>query len=388
MSEMEKLQITDYQVLSELPNPFVFEDGTMVQNEADWRRRREELIKTAAYLQYGTMPPKPEFLNVEPLCISGPNRHGPSGLDTYRIVTGTKNQSVSFIMSVSRPKGDGPFPAVISGDGCWNIMHDREINNLFTENGVMLVKFNRCEIVPDIRNLPRNSDIHKAYPSYDFGAVAAWAWGYSRCVDALETLGIADMDNIAFTGLSRGGKTSLLAGALDERAAIVSTEAPCAGGSCYRITMRGVTVDGEEMRNEELDDLARKFPDWIGPGMQEYIGRAHELPFDEHELKALVAPRILFNSEAKSDIWSGPLCAYQSNIAAREVYKFLGKEENIKWYWREGYHDQTKEDFEMLLYLVLNRAFEKPLPDKFQNIPFDAPEPAFRWRAPGAKTQP
>jgi len=377
MAELKKLQVTDYRVIEKLKSPFVFNDGSPVKTPADWPRRRQELIKTAAELQYGKMPPEPEFLEVD-LLYKGQ----PGFLDTYRIRTGTREHQIWFTMIVQTTKQPGRRPAVISGDGCYYFMNDQKVAKLFTDNGVMLVKFNRTEIVPDRRGLPRNSPIHEAYPDGNFTTIAAWAWGYSRVVDALEKLGIVDMDNIAFTGLSRGGKTALLAGALDERAAIVNPEAPCAGGSCFRVTMKAITEDGEEKRSEELEDIVRAFPDWFTPEMQNYIGKVTELPFDEHDLKALVAPRILFNSEAKSDIWAGPLPAYQSNIAAREVFKFLGVEENMLWYWREGYHDQTMEDFEMLLNLILHKANGTPLNDKFQNVPFDAPEPAFDWRAP------
>lgn len=377
MAELTKLQVTEYRVIEKLKSPFVFNDGTPVRTPADWPRRRQELIKTAAELQYGKLPPEPEFLEVDLLY-----RGQPGKLDTYRIRTGTREHPVWFTMIVYTTKAPGKRPVVISGDGCYGFMNDLKVARLFTDNGVILVKFNRTEIVPDVRGLPRNSPIHEAYPDGNFTTIAAWAWGYSRVVDALEKLGIADMDNIAFTGLSRGGKTSLLAGALDERAAIVNTEAPCAGGSCFRIAMKAITEDGEEKRSEELEDILKNFPDWFTPEMQNYVGKVTELPFDEHELKALVAPRILFDSEAKSDIWAGPLGAYQSNIGAREVYKFLGAEENLLWYWRDGYHDQTMEDFEMLLSLVLHRAEGRPLSDKFQNVPFDAPEPAFDWRAP------
>lgn len=377
MKELEKLHVTEYRVIDSLKSPFVFNDGTPLNSPSDWPRRREELVKTAAELQYGKMPPEPEFLEVDLLYKGQPGK-----LDTYRIRTGTHEHQIWFTMIVYTTKQPGKRPAVISGDGCYYFMNDRQVSSLFTDNGVMLVKFNRTEIVPDVRGLPRTSPIHEAYPDGNFSTIAAWAWGYSRVVDALEKLGIADMDNITFTGLSRGGKTALLAGALDERAAIVNPEAPCAGGSCYRIAMKAITEDGEERRSEELEDILKAFPDWFTPEMQNYVGRVPELPFDEHDLKALVAPRIMFDSEAKSDIWAGPLCAYQSNIAAREVYKFLGAQENLLWYWRDGYHDQTMEDFEMLLNLVLHKAYGTPLCDKFGNVPFDAPEPAFDWRAP------
>ena len=377
MKELEKLQVTEYRVIDSLKSPFVFNDGTPVKSPADWPRRRQELVKTAAELQYGKMPPDPEFLEVDLLYKGQPGK-----LDTYRIRTGTREHQIWFTMIVYTTKQPGKRPAVISGDGCYYFMNDRQVSSLFTDNGVMLVKFNRTEIVPDVRGLPRTSPIHEAYPDGNFSTIAAWAWGYSRVVDALEKLGIADMDNITFTGLSRGAKTALLAGALDERAAIVNPEAPCAGGSCYRIAMKAITEDGEERRSEELEDILKAFPDWFTPEMQNYVDRVCELPFDEHDLKALVAPRFMFDSEAKSDIWAGPLCAYQSNIAAREVYKFLGAQENLLWYWRDGYHDQTMEDFEMLLNLVLHKAYGTPLSDKFGNVPFDAPEPAFDWRAP------
>ena len=379
MYELEKLNVTDYRVIEPLPNPFVFNDGTPVVSPADWPRRRQELIKTAAELQYGVLPPKPEFLDVELLSRGGPGR-----LNTYRIRTGTHEHPVSFTFTVYLPKQEGKRPAVICGDGCYATMNDMQIAHLFTDSGVMLVKFNRCEIVPDLRGIPRNSDIHRAYPEYNFSTIGAWAWGFSRVVDALEKLDIADMNAIAFTGLSRGGKTALLAGALDERAAIVNPEAPCAGGSCWRITMKAITEDGDEARSEELEDILKNFPDWFAPEMQSYVGRVKEIPFDEHELKALVAPRILFDSEAKSDIWAGPLNAYQSNIAAKEVYKFLGAEENIQWYWRDGYHAQTYGDFAMLLNLVLHLTENAPLDEKFGYVPFDKPAPAFDWRAPEA----
>ena len=61
------LHVTKYEVLGKLPDLMTFEDGTPVRTPTDWPRRRAELYKTAVELQYGTMPPKPEFLEVETL---------------------------------------------------------------------------------------------------------------------------------------------------------------------------------------------------------------------------------------------------------------------------------------------------------------------------------
>ena len=59
--------------------------------------------------------------------------------------------------------------------------------------------------------------------------------------------------------------------------------------------------------------------------------------------------------------------------------------QNILWYWRDGYHDQTLGDFAMLLNLILHRTGRAELDEKFGYVPFDAPEPAFDWRAPEAE---
>ena len=376
MYQLKKLEVTFYEELAKLPDPFTFSDGSRVKTAADWKRRREELIKTAVEAQYGTLPPEPEFLEVEPLYTPGPGK-----LENYRIITGTRACPVSFVMQVQRPKKKEPCPAVINGDLCWYGPQDRAIWSMFTEAGIIAAGFNRTEIVPDIRGAKRTSALQRAYPDKTFGGIAAWAWGYWRCTDALIKLGLCD-EHIVYPGLSRGGKTALVAGAVDERAWITNPEAPCAGGSLYRSRMRAITEDGAERRSEEYDDIVKTFPDWFAPDAADYIGRVPELSYDIHELKALVAPRIFFNSEAKSDLWAGPLQAYQSNVAAREVYKFLGCPENILWYWRDGYHDQNAEDFGMLLNLIQNRLKGEELSEKFGYIPFDEPPSIFDWRAP------
>lgn len=62
--------------------------------------------------------------------------------------------------------------------------------------------------------------MHPHYPEYDWATLSVWAWGYSRVVDYLVTLENVDKDKIVVTGHSRGGKTALLAGAMDLRIAI------------------------------------------------------------------------------------------------------------------------------------------------------------------------
>ena len=372
------IKITKYDVLGKLPNPFLMSDGSFANTPEKWQIQRQELLKTAVELQYGQILPKPEVFKVEALYADSwaPNQ-------SYKITAGTKEKQVSFLMRVFMPKKQGKHPAIISGDLCFQYAFNEEYLKTFTDNNLYFVMFDRTELAHDIRTEGRgHGALYEVYPDYEFGAVMAWAWGYSRCVDALEIIGNADTDFIAFTGHSRGGKTAILAGALDERAKIVNPNEACAGGcGCYRIHMSAITEDGDEKCSETLNDIHGKFGFWFNEKLVDYRDCEQDLPFDSHYLKALIAPRTLFVSEAASDIWANPVGSWQTTMAAGEVYKMLGAEENLLWYYRKGYHYHKIEDVKMLVNIINNKRCGEELSDKFFKTPFKKPDLIFDWRA-------
>lgn len=371
------IPLLEYKEAGKLPDLFTMEDGTPVTRREQWDRRRKELYKSAVELQYGTMPPEPEFLEVEMLDDEWNIRN-------YRIITGTRACPVQFTMRVVRPSEQKKYPAIVDGDLCWRYWFDKDFIRAATDRGIMLVLFNRTELVPDVKEAGRNGPLYRTYPDRTFGAIGAWAWGYSRCVDALEKLGIAQMDQIAFSGHSRGGKTALLAGVLDERAAIVNANCSGAGGAgCYRVDMKAVKENGEAYRSEDLRDLMMKFHFWFGPELEKYQGREAELPFDEHFLKALVAPRVLLLTEAASDIWANSLGTWQTSLAAREAYKLLGCEENDLLYFRRGYHEHHIEDLKRLVRIMEQHREGRPFEEGSFKLPIAHQEPIFSWRCPG-----
>lgn len=376
----EKIKITNLEILGKLPDPFLMEDGTRISDPTQWEARRKEMYKHVVELQYGTQPPAPEFLEVELI------QAGNAGecLHNYRITTGKRSHPISFYMKVFVPDGEGPFPTVVDGDFCWTYSLAKEWRSAFRDEGIMLVMFNRTELANDIQHEGRRrGPLYDLYPEYTFGALGAWAWGYSRCVDALEKLGMADMNNITFTGHSRGGKTAALAGVLDERASIVNPNETNAGScSCYRIHMSAIREDGVEKRSETLADLYKNFDFWLGEGMGAYTQREQDLPFDCHMLKAMIAPRTLFISEAASDIWTCPVGTWMTTMAASEVYKFLGVPENLLWYFRDGFHAHDLEDVKMLVNLIKHKTEGRPLGDRFFRRPFAVPELIYDWKCP------
>ena len=374
----KRLAITKYELLGKLPDPFLLDSGRRVSSREEWELRRREIYKTAVELQYGTQPPKPEFLEVETLYRSPTN-------NTFEIRTGTRKDPVSFRLKLILPKGVKNCPVIVDGDLCFSYAMNADYIAAAIDKGIAWAFFDRTEIVHDIQHEGRKGQLYKTYPDYTFGALGAWAWGYSRVVDALEQLALPEIDLgcVVFTGHSRGGKTAALAGVLDERAVIVNPNETCAGAcGCYRIHMRAVYGDGEDRRSEPLADLWKNFDFWLGPEMEKYKDDEAALPFDCHFLKALVAPRILFVSEATGDIWANPVGSWQTTKAAEEVYKFLGVPENLFWYYRPGFHAHEVSDVEMLVNIILHKRDGEPIDERFHKLPFDAPELAFDWSAP------
>lgn len=377
------IKIVKNEILGDLPDPFIFDDGHRVKTPADWEKRRKEIYKTAVELQYGTMPPAPEYFEVETLynCDFTPTGRWRS----IKIHAGTKENPVSFLMKIYLPVSLDHCPVVIDGDMCFPYHTKENFVNNFIDNGVALVLFDRTEIVHDVKHEERENGgaLYKTYPEYTFGAIGAWAWGYSRCLDALEKLGF-DFPIVAFTGHSRGGKTAMLAGVLDERADIVCPNETNQGScSCYRNYLSIICEDGEERRSERLSDILTNYPFWFGPEMMKYKDCPEKLPFDSHFLKALVAPRILCVDEAASDAWTNPVGSWQTTMAAKEVYDFLGAGDNLYWYFRPGYHYHKSEDVERLINIIHHvEKGEEINKDNFFKTPFPKQELMFKWKKP------
>lgn len=373
------INVTEYDCSGSLPDPFLKSDGSRAATKEDWEKQREEIYKTAVLLQYGEIPPEPQFFKVETAYAGGAGR-----ANSYRITAGTATRTVTFMMKLFLPETGSNHPVVISGDGCFDYFCGEEYRAQMLDNGIAFALFDRTALADDKRSDPTHTGpIFDVYPDRDFGSIAAWAWGYSRCVDALEKIGLTDNGCIAFTGHSRGAKTAMLAGVLDKRAAIVNPNETNAGScACYRIHMRAVCEDGETRRSETLADLAKNYPSWIGSGMQEYKDRENELPFDCHFLKALVAPRVLLVGEAASDIWGNPIGSWQTTLAAKEVFKFLNAEDNLYWYFRNGFHRHKPEDIAQLVNVIKHVRGEAELGENFFRVPFKKKELIFDWKCP------
>lgn len=324
-----------------LPDLLVHDDGAPV-TAATWSRRRRELQDAVLFHEYGGLPPAPAV--TEALLLGS---HSLRSGETARYLTFevrarfTDDRELSFLLNLWVPCGEGPWPVILTGDGCWRTVTD-EVVRTVVGRGYLLASFNRTALAADNPDLYRRTGLYRLFPEAEFGALAAWAWGYHRSVDVLSGLEFVRPDRIAVTGHSRGGKTALLAGATDERICLTNPNDSGIGGS----GLNRLKAEGSEV----VDDFFRaRSIFWFGRGWGEYRHCDRELPYDQHFLHALVAPRALLVTEAYADPGANPPGSYAACQAALEAYRLLGAPAQLGWAVREGRHAHSMADFEALL---------------------------------------
>jgi hypothetical protein len=363
--------------VKELPDPFIMNDGSRAGNRSDWEKRREELKEKIQFYEYGHFaPPSP----VTVLSISADSViRCENGLMKKRVVhlQSQLNGLKTFTVNLFIPdKGEGPFPVIIAGDLCWGSLLKRlGINDLFSlvNRGYIITEFDRTEFSPD-----ENVRANKPDQKFDTGAVVEWAWGFQRVVDYILTLEMTDRSKIIVTGHSRGGKAALLAGAFDERIALVAPNCSGAGGAG---PSRFVDAGGEK-----LDDILTRFPYWFSSNFKNFIGdEKFRLPFDQHSLISLVAPRAYLCTNGLKDKWANPLGTAQAHMAAKEVFTALGAQDKIGIFFINSGHDHNIDKWIALLDFSDGVFFGKQSSYDYNSIPFPDMKKAYTWSAPVLK---
>ena len=311
----------------ELPGLLTTLQGRPVRNRKEWEQlRRPELLDLFEKEMFGQAPRRPDGLHFQLLS------EDPSALDglaTRREVAvwldaaGTRR--LTLLIHVPNRRG-GPVPAFLGINFFGNETTEegqayayrwpaREI----VGRGYALVTFWCADVDPDEDDGFRNG-VHGLFDgerdAHSWGTLAAWAWGLSRALDYLETDPSVDGRRVAVVGHSRMGKAAVWAGASDPRFAMVISNASGCGGAALSRRRFG----------ETLARINGKFPHWFAGAFKAYDDAEESLPFDQHELLALIAPRPLYVESASEDLWSDPYGEYLSLCEAGKVYELYGYE--------------------------------------------------------------
>ncbi|MDR2139469.1 MAG: acetylxylan esterase [Tannerella sp.] len=233
---------------------------------------------------------------------------------------------------------------------------------LIANEGFAVVTFCYHDVFPDSKTMKDESMLAlasdyeaKKHDPHSTQALGAWAWGFSRIVDYLETVDEIDSKRIVLMGHSRQGKAALWAGAQDPRFAIVISNNSGCGGAALSLRRFG----------ENLHAITTGAPHWFCAEFVQYANNEESLPFDQHELIALMAPRPVYIASAQEDLWADPKGEYLSGYHAGPVYalyglKGLAKHEmpevnaplthhHIGYHIRSGVHDVTDFDWKCFI---------------------------------------
>ena len=305
---------------AKLPDPFMGLDGKRISSKDDWKCRREEIGAMYEKLMFGEKPRNPEKVE------------GKKSGNKYTVTVTDKGKSASFDVTInSAGTKDKPKPALIGLDqgfgSCGSL--GSSTNGL----DIAMITFNTNNVAPE-------SGGGKFFQLYNGGqgTIIAWAWGVSRLIDALEKdpdAGI-DVKHLAVSGCSRLGKAALAIGAFDERIALtIPQESGSGGASLWRV---GAQVNKQKGKQfvQGLNSAGSE-GNWMIKSFKNYDGKENTLPFDQHMLVSMVAPRPLLIIDNAGQEWLGEVPSNYCGQASLETYKALGVTENYT-YSQEGGH--------------------------------------------------
>ncbi|MEZ5954951.1 MAG: hypothetical protein R3C13_11685 [Hyphomonas sp.] len=350
-------------------------------------RERNRLMHTFEEVLYGPWPYNMPVSFGDWTMIDPEYLDGRGTLEEVAITIGSGEGARTFHMVTAFPNAAGPVPVVISqtfADTC-SVFPDEPVTDAdgnicdggmmdgfpgwvatqifgtyialapverYFDAGLAYASFYASDFIPDRKEAGPAAMAQLGGPINPTSALMAWAYSFSAATDVLDADPRIDPKKVAVMGHSRHGKSALIAAAWDRRiGAVVAHQAGFAGASLSR-----------SHTGERLDRMARTYPHWLAPEVQDWLDKLDEIPVDQHELLALVAPTPVLLGNGRRDVWSDPNSSFRAAEAASPVYEADGvagltssdmrafdPSAGLAWWLRPGGHSLVSKDIDAFI---------------------------------------
>ena len=391
--------------VTNLPDPLVMRDGTRIATKDEWlTKRAPELRALFQHYMYGKRPPESHHLNERTIRQDNAALGGKATLREVLVDCGLAEPVHLLIVFPNRRTKPAPCFLGMNFNGNYQLLDDPKIQmprgfvresfpgaeqnraaeagrgkqketwaiEQSIDRGYAVATFYSGDVVPDDKVLAetalkkfRASGGEERGPA-DTATIMAWSWGFSRMLDDLFTMPEIDRKRIAVVGHSRNGKTALVAAAFDERIALViPSQAGCGGTAPDRVSPELAAPQANSRPTvETIPVINKSFPHWFCENFKAFNDAPARLPFDQHALIALCAPRPVLLSNATDDKWANPPGQFEMLRGADAVYRLVagdgvgaekmpevGKllDSRLGYYIREGKHSMTTPDWKVWL---------------------------------------
>ncbi len=307
-----------------LPDPLKTSTGAAVSLDQWKGSRRAEILELFRKNVYGRSPAKPRDLRFK---VAEEEKGALGGKATRRevdITIGNAGREFIFRLTMFLPNGaPRPLPVFLLLNHRGTVAS--QVNLPFFPVDQILARGYAAAGVTLIQVSPDNAKTYREgiLNFYDgpeekspdaWKTIAAWAWSGQRAMDYLETDKDVDAKRVAVVGHSRGGKTALWCAAQDERFAMAVSSSSGESGAALARRVEGETIA----------KIKQGFPYWFATNYRAYNDNEDELPVDQHELIALIAPRLVYVSSCETDAWADPPGEFLATVHATPVFHLYG----------------------------------------------------------------
>ncbi|WP_221929999.1 glucuronyl esterase domain-containing protein [Fodinibius sediminis] len=316
----------------ELPEVLRTTSGSTVQNKEEWPRRRRHILELFRTHMYGRRPGPPEELSFEVVQEDPQAMKGRATLRRVAIKSRHEGRRHEFELILFLPNdvsGAIPVFMLMNNRAPSNTDPTRKEKSGFwpaeevIDRGYGIAAIQNNDLAPDdedryhegVIRLFEGEDASVDREADAWMALAAWGWGASRVMDYFESESGIDNSKVALLGHSRGGKAALWAGAEDTRFSIVISNNSGSGGAALSRRRFGETVKA-----------VNGFDHWFAENYMAFNDREEALPFDQHMLISLMAPRAVYIASAGEDLWADPRGEFLSLAHASPAYGLWGYE--------------------------------------------------------------